>query len=121
MKILVFDDDKDIIDLMQDTLETDGHQIICALEGKECVARVKEDREIELIIADIRVPVMDGFDTIQVLRDLRLDPPVPIIVMAGFVGPEEVAKSASLGISQVLEKPVSLEDLRSAIQTAVKT
>ena len=115
MKILVVDDEKNILKLYKAELEDEGYEIVIANSGKEAIELFKTDRP-DLVTLDIMMPDMDG---IQVLRQLKQeDPQVPVIMLTAYdyrddfsvwVSDAYVVKSSDLTtlkttIKQIIEK-----------------
>ena len=66
-KILVCDDDQGILKILKKTLELEGHEIIAALSGKECIEKAK-DTKPDFIFLDIMMPHMNGWETLEELK-----------------------------------------------------
>ena len=77
MYILVVDDEKDIRNLLQMTLEENGYNVVGATNGKEALEMLKQ-ADIQLAIVDVMMPVMDGFNLVRTLREFS---PVPVIFL----------------------------------------
>jgi PAS domain S-box-containing protein len=108
--VLVVDDEASIRQITQQTLEAFGYRVRTANDGAEAVSIFsKHPNEIALVLTDMMMPVMDGAATIQVLR--RLDPTVKIIAASGLNANENVAKAASLGVTDFLAKPYTTETM----------
>ncbi|RJG39493.1 response regulator [Motilimonas pumila] len=110
MKILLVDDEPDIIDCLQDYLELAGHNIITADNGTTAI-RVLKHHVADMIISDIRMPIMDG---IAFKKQLGLD--IPFIFMSGHLDDEIVLQGAGLDYQGFLFKPFKLADLRQLLQ-----
>ncbi len=114
-RILVVDDEPDIAQLLADVLERDGHQVECALSGREALARLA-DGAVDLIISDLRMPDMDGP---SLYRALASDRPELAARMA-FVTGDTLAADLTGFLSEigarVLEKPLDPGDLSRRVQ-----
>ena|SRR3989344_6113377 len=119
MKVLVVDDDPAVRSFLCEALETIGHHVIgVAEDGMEALSLYEKNRP-DLIFMDIDMPIMDGFDIIDVVR--RIDPNAKIVVITGTERHlDEAHKAGALGL---LRKPFRLEDIElllSQIQAAFR-
>lgn len=98
------------------TLEQLGCDVTLAANGREAVDLAEGPLTFDLILMDVNMPVMDGFEATTALR--RLDHPnaaTPIIAMTGMVFDEDRERCLAVGMNDVITKPFSLNDLRSRI------
>jgi len=112
-KILIVDDDKGILEILEKFLELQGHDVCIAektLDALICFGK----NQIDLIIPDFNIDERTGYDLSK--KILEIDNNVPIIVMSGNVDSETEGKLLSLGVRYVLLKPVRLSELRSYIK-----
>ncbi|HEU5123247.1 MAG TPA: response regulator [Verrucomicrobiae bacterium] len=117
-RILVADDDPAVRVAMAWTLLEAGHEVTLACDGKEALALLKKSTTpFDLVIADILMPKMDGFELI--LEFKKILPQMKVIAVSGggfFCGGEVMLEiSARFGATKVLEKPVSSSRLKSAV------
>ena len=110
------DDETALVDSLKTALETQGYQVLVALEGVAAVEIAR--REIpHLILLDLTLPQLDG---IQVLRQIRSDEQcrqIPVVVMTGRTDPEELASTLEDGASSYYIKPMKVDTLMVLIQT----
>ena len=109
--ILVVDDEKSIRDLLCEAIECDGYRCLTAGDGKEALT-VLEDERVDVVITDIMMPQMDGW---ELLQSLKLDSQVrniPIIVCSAWDDPD---LSRTLGAAAFLKKPITQKMLLDAI------
>lgn len=108
--ILIADDNRDTVDAMQMLLRTVGYAVVPAYSVREALDLLDEHGEIGLVISDVRMPDVDGFDLIRVLR--HRFPTLPTILMTGLpVTDQDVIPSGAV----ILEKPIAMEDLQRAV------
>jgi len=105
-RILVVEDQEDLRGVLRDLLTGSGYAVIEAGDGEAGVAKAKSDRP-DLILMDIQMPVIDGYEA---TRRIKLDPalkPIPIIAVSSFAmkGDEEKARAA--GCDHYVTKPYS--------------
>ncbi|MDZ7959545.1 MAG: ATP-binding protein [Aulosira sp. DedQUE10] len=118
-KILVVDDRWENRSVLMNFLEPIGFEIVEAEDGKEGLLKVAEARP-NLIITDITMPVMNGFDMIQHLRNSPDYKDVKIIVSSASVFDTDKQKSLDAGADDFLPKPVQASDLLEKLQTYLK-
>lgn len=86
---------------------------ISAKNGKEAVEIFKEDNQIDLVLMDLNMPEMDGFEATKIMKLLR--PEVPIIAQSAYVLSGEETRSIDAGCNEFLAKPVRLSLLAEAL------
>ena len=112
--ILVVDDEELLRTLLTQILERHGFQVLQARDGQEALRVFQGLQRIDLVLLDLRMPRMDGFETCQALR--ALDSKVPILMMSGHQDSSLVAGKATLGIQGVLQKPFQSGELRDLLR-----
>ncbi len=109
--ILVVDDTEDNLDLLEFALKRKPVKMLRATSGMACLAIAKESKP-DIVLLDIQMPEMDGFET---LKRLRMNPEtakIPVIFLtAQKKDPESIAKGLALGADQYLTKPIDTEEL----------
>jgi len=116
-KILIVDDEKDICKLISMNLATRGYSTNKAHSGAEALEAIKKEKP-DLIILDVKMPNMDGF---EVLKRLKANPDyarIPIIMLTVKKGPTFVDKGVTLGADFYLDKPFTFDNLLSFIKVA---
>jgi DNA-binding NtrC family response regulator len=107
-RLLVVEDDDAMRDLLVEELSEAGFQVVAARGGRDGIDRVRRER-IDLVITDLRMPDLDGFDLI---RDVKATPHSPHIVMITAFGSIETAiKAVKLGAYDYITKPFEIEEL----------
>ena len=114
-KILIIDDEEDLVALLKDSLESKGHVVLTAYDGAKGVEMVKE--QPELIILDIMMPGMDGYDVCQKIRDIVL---CPIIFFSGKQSEIDRIKGFAIGGDDYIVKPFSLKELLARIEAHLR-
>jgi len=115
-RILLVDDEPSIRAALTRALKRDGHQVLSAPDGRQAL-EVATRESPELVVTDIRMPVMDG---LELLRHLgQLEPPIPVVIMSAYASPEATAEAKRLGAYAVLAKPFKLLELRAAVEQAL--
>ncbi|PXF59428.1 MAG: response regulator [Deltaproteobacteria bacterium] len=115
-RILVIDDDIQILEMLRQTLEHEGYEVVDALDGKEGL-RLYREAPTDLVITDIIMPAKEG---VEMIIELRRDfPDVKIIAMSGGgrVGPKNYLGIAKkLGVMRTFTKPVPRQDMIKAVK-----
>jgi DNA-binding response OmpR family regulator len=115
-KILVIEDHPAMRYALQAGLEQEGYQVITASDGQIGLLLFYENPP-DLVILDITMPVMDGW---QVCQQIRQTSPVPIIILTGYFGSEDdIRRGLEIGANAYLVKPVTVEELRTQVKTAL--
>ncbi|UCC43809.1 MAG: response regulator [Candidatus Zixiibacteriota bacterium] len=118
-RILVVDDDSTSLELTQKALEQSGHDVICALSGKDAVSGLSADHAIDIIITDIALPVMTGF---QLLSYLKADPQlswIPVVLCTDKTDAASVKKGIKLGAAEYITKPIDRSTLSNKVESAL--
>ena len=117
--ILVVDDELDIREMIEVGLCAVGYKVLLAESGQRAIA-VFEAHRVDLLICDIKMPGMNGIETMSRLREFR--PALPIIVITGFLAPQTIQECEELGNISILRKPFPfkrlVETVKSTLQTA---
>jgi len=116
--ILVVDDDINICEVLREALEHMGHFVTVANHGREGLQRVME-RSFDLLLLDLRMPVMGGFQMLQSLRT-TVKSSVPVLVLTGYASLESLFECTELGISGYLPKPFRLDELESKVKQVLE-
>lgn len=104
-------DDNDLNQLVITKILTNaGIEIVQALNGAIAIQKLKDGLRPDVILMDLEMPVMNGEDAIEIIRQ-EIDSELPIIINSGFVDMHQKIKLRSLGISDFLEKPYSQHDI----------
>jgi len=116
MKILLADDNLPSRELMREILETSGHRVMEAVNGRDALDLVHQNRP-DLVFLDLQMPVMDGFRVIQELRnDIRFRRlPVVAVTASAMLGDRERAIAA--GFDSYIAKPINLGEVRKQIES----
>jgi len=103
-RILVADDDPINSSYMKSLLSQQGYETVFASNGKEAVDIILQDPTVDLILMDIRMPVMDGLEATREI--LKIRPGLPVIALTAYVVQEDILKIRAAGCQQYLSKPV---------------
>jgi two-component system, sensor histidine kinase and response regulator len=79
-----------------------------------------ECRDYDLLICDIKMPEMDGFEVVQKIRNWCWNPQVPVIILSAESDPQSIARGAALGASAYMTKPFNAEELANTARAFLK-
>jgi len=115
--ILIVDDEEDTLDACTQALIKEGYHIDTANRAQEALEKV-EAKNYRLVIADIKMPGMDGIELLQRIK--RLDPQIEVIMITGYATIETAVKSMKEGAYDYLPKPFTPEELRVRVKKALE-
>ena len=115
-KILLVDDDMRNTFALSKNLQESGLVVLEADNGQTAINKLKEQDDIELIIMDIMMPVMDGYDAMSAIRTMDEYKDIPIIALTAKAMPQDRIKCIEAGASDYLTKPVNFEKLVSMLK-----
>ena len=110
--LLVVDDDTDLREVVGAVLEDAGYEVSLARHGEEAL-RLVEDRRPDLILLDMKMPVMDGWEFARELRARLKDQLPTIVVLTAAENPS--ARAADIGAAGWLGKPFDIQELREEV------
>ena len=124
-KILIVDDDLDIVEAMRVVLAQKGYEVVVAADGVEGINKFKQEKP-DLIILDVMMPNMDGFEVSRRIRKEETGKSVPIIMLTaikdkmGLDFKKEAGDKDWLPVDDYCEKPIDHLDLISKIENLLK-
>ena len=113
--VLVVDDDPTILDSVSDLLRISGYRILSATNGIEGL-HIMQSNTPDLIIADIMMPEMDGYQFYEAVRENSAWTPIPFIFLTARGEQKDIRRGYMLGADQYLTKPFEAEDLLVAVE-----
>lgn len=116
MRILFVDDLPDTRELFKLALTLNGHTVHLASNGLEAVAAVQHQKSFDVVIMDIEMPEMNGWDAVRTIRALPEGNGVPIIMFTAYGNGVTLKLAEQVGANSVLHKPISPQDLISHVQ-----
>jgi CheY-like chemotaxis protein len=117
-KVLIADDEDSMRTLVARAIAMDGHEIVTAHDGAEALEILtSSDGAFDLLLTDIQMPVMDGIAlALSAARDF---PDLTILLMTGFADQRERASNLNALVHDVVTKPFSVADIRTAVADAL--
>lgn len=114
--LLVVEDIPDILNLLDTTLKFKGYRVVTARNGQEALEIIQQEAPA-LIITDILMPKVDGFNLVHQLRINTQTRQIPVIFLsATYVAPEDKAFAADIGATRFVEKPVDLQSFLPLVE-----
>jgi two-component system OmpR family response regulator len=107
-RILVVEDNKSLLMLMNARLEQAGYIVLQAQNGQEAL-EILEEQQVDLIISDIMLPLMAGFELIESLREAKVN--MPILIVTAKEGFEDKEKGFRLGTDDYMVKPIDMNEM----------
>ena len=117
LKILMVDDERRMRKLVNDFLSKKGYEVIEAADGEEAVERFYIEKDIALIILDIMMPKMDGW---QVCREIRKESKVPIVMLTAKSEEHDELLGFELGVDEYISKPFSPKILVARVDALLR-
>jgi two-component system alkaline phosphatase synthesis response regulator PhoP len=117
-RILIVDDEVDIVSTVQYRLEFCGFEVITAANGKEGIEKAVNEKP-DIILLDIRMPVMNGHEVLERLKSCPELKDIPVIMLTAYSDAKDIAKAADLGVAGYVTKPFDFPDLMGKISNAL--
>ncbi|HEY9124709.1 MAG TPA: response regulator [Bacteroidales bacterium] len=109
VNILIAEDDETNYFLIKEYLEFSNANLIWAQDGKEAIDILNQNNNIHLVLMDIQMPVMNGYDAFNLIK--KSHPKIPVIALSAYAVSGDREKGLRLGFSEYLSKPVSRKKL----------
>jgi len=116
--VLLVDDEPDFVESMSLWLEAKGYSVSVAPNGKEAIQIVKE-RSPHIVFLDIKMPGMDGIETLRQIR--QINQKLPVIMITAYADEEKLVKSQELNISGFFAKDGDVKVLQDTIELTLRT
>ncbi len=119
-KILAVDDERHIVRLVQVNLERAGYEVVTAFDGKEALEKV-ESEQPDLVVLDVMMPYMDGFEVLQNLRKNQSTRDLPVIMLTAKAQDADVFRGWQSGVDCYLTKPFNPMELIAFVKRIFKS
>jgi len=117
-KILVVDDERDVLEALAGRLSREGYGVVTALDGEEALLKVKSDNP-DIILLDLNLPKKNGFEVLKEVREQYKDKWRPIIIISGRTELETVRQCYNLEADHYLTKPCTMDIVLRGIKTMI--
>jgi two-component system, OmpR family, alkaline phosphatase synthesis response regulator PhoP len=110
LKVLVCDDERHIVRLIQVNLERQGYQVVTAYDGKEGLEKIRAEKP-NLVVLDVMMPYMDGFEVLKTIRREPETESLPVIMLTAKAQDKDVFEGYHYGADMYLTKPFNPMEL----------
>ncbi|MHB8907554.1 MAG: response regulator [Syntrophales bacterium] len=111
-KILVVDDEAEVVRLLKDFLTSKGYEVATALNGAEALDKVREMKP-DIVLLDIIMPGIGGIDTLKEIK--KIDPTIAVIMVTAVVDEELANRAVKLGAFDYITKPINIDSLETCV------
>ena len=118
MKILVVDDEQDICEILQYNLETEGFEVVTAHSAEE--AFLLPLHEFSLILLDVMMGEISGFQMARRLKDSPATAQIPIIFITALDGEDNLVKGLNIGADDYIAKPLSMKEVKARVRAVLR-
>ena len=118
MKILVVDDEQDICEILQYNLETEGYEVVTANSAEEALELPLQ--EYGLILLDVMMDEMSGFQMARKMKDNPATAPIPIIFITALEGEDNLVKGLNIGADDYIAKPLSMKEVKARVRAVLR-
>lgn len=116
--ILVIEDERNLIELLKFRLKTNGYNVKTALDGEEGLRKVKKYKP-DLVLLDVTIPKMHGYDVCKAIKQNRITKDIPIIILTARLESEDKKGSQSCGADFFIGKPFEPKELLKEIKKLI--
>ena len=117
MKILVVDDDKEIVQLLEIYIRNEGYEPVAAYNGKEALTKLNTNPDIGLVILDLMMPEMDGM---EVIKQVRKDSDIPILVLSAKTTDKDKIQGLISGADDYVTKPFNPLEVMARVKSLLR-
>ena len=117
MKILVVDDDKEIVQLLEIYIRNEGYEPVAAYNGKEALTKLNTNPDIALVILDLMMPEMDGM---EVIKQVRKDSDIPILVLSAKTADMDKIQGLISGADDYVTKPFNPLEVMARVKSLLR-
>ena len=118
MRILVVDDEQDICEILQYNLETEGYEVVTANSAEEALGLPLQ--EFGLILLDVMMGEMSGFQMARRLKDNTATAQIPIIFITALDNEDNLVKGLNIGADDYIAKPLSMKEVKARVRAVLR-
>jgi len=118
-RVLIADDDADILALVAFRLERSGYEVLQATDGEEAL-RLAVEESPDLAVLDVMMPKMDGYEVTRRIRDNQATSSMPVILLTARAQQSDVDQGMLAGADDYVKKPFSPQELRARVQAVLE-
>jgi len=117
--VLAVDDENDVLLIVKTALQAEGYRVLTASDGPDALKTAAEEKP-DLVLLDVMMPGMDGFEVLNKLRQQEATCQVPIIMLTGLTERESKRSAIEHGTKYYIVKPFDFQDLVSKVRLAIE-
>ncbi len=117
-RMLVVDDEVNMQKVLGILFRREGYEVMTASNGAEALEILKKDSSVDLLLSDLKMPVMDGIELLKQLKLLKI--PVPVILITAYGSITEAVDAMKMGAVDFITKPFNKEDLKNIVHRTVR-
>ncbi len=118
-RILAVDDEPDLLVLLEEHLTQEGYSVLTASTGMQAIAKAREEHP-DVILLDVMMPGVSGFDVCNILRDFPDTAEIPVIFLTAVAETKRKVMGLNLGANDYITKPFDLHELTARVQAALR-
>ena len=120
-RVLIVEDDPDLVSLVRRWLEREGHQVEHVADGAAAMQALKPDPLPQLVLLDVMLPKLDGFEVLRQLRAEARTGKLPVVMVTSFTRDRDAARGRELGANDYVVKPLMEIDFLKRIKPYLRT
>jgi DNA-binding response OmpR family regulator len=117
--VLVVDDEPDLVLLLEEHLTHEGYDVVTATTGMQAISSARESHP-DIILLDVMMPGVSGFDVCNILQDFPETATIPIIFLTAVAETKRKVMGLNLGADDYITKPFDLRELAARVQAALR-
>lgn len=118
-RILCIEDEADLLDSLEECLTDLGYEVITAKNGVEAIVHIRQNVPLDLILCDINMPEMNGYDVLKIVRSEASYTTIPFIFLTALNQKDNMIQALQLGCDEYIRKPVDLDILENLVKTRI--
>jgi DNA-binding response OmpR family regulator len=118
-RVLVVDDEPDLVLLLEEHLTHEGYDVVTATTGMQAISSARESHP-DIILLDVMMPGVSGFDVCNILQDFPETAAIPVIFLTAVAETKRKVMGLNLGADDYITKPFDLRELAARVQAALR-
>jgi DNA-binding response OmpR family regulator len=118
-RVLVVDDEPDLVVLLEEHLTHEGYDVVTATSGMQAISKAREEKP-NIILLDVMMPGVSGFDVCNILQDFPETASIPIIFLTAVAETKRKVMGLNLGADDYITKPFDLHELAARVRAALR-
>ena len=118
-KILVIDDMSTHLLLLQTILEEEGYKVLAVDNGEEAIKYIENDPDISLVLLDIMMPEVDGYELLEKVKSGDKNVSMPIIIVSAKTDSSSIKEALEKGAYDYITKPLNVYDIKNKVKSAL--